>query len=75
MNASLSPRPTRSTLRNRRILLDLNASINGSYVGEGGLKGAGRRANLPKAENKEIISSAVSALLVTLIGLGLLLAF
>jgi hypothetical protein len=75
MNASLSPRPTRSTLRNRRIVMDLNASINGSYVGEDGLKGAARRSNLPKAEKKEFVSSAISALLVGLIGLGLLMAF
>lgn len=75
MNTSLSPRPTRSTLRNRRIVMDLNASINGSYVGEDGLKGAARRANFPKADNQQIVSSAVSALLVGLIGFALFMAF
>lgn len=75
MNASLFPRPTRSTLRNRRIIMDLNASINGSYVGEDGLKGSARRSNLPKAEKKEVVSSIISAILVGLIGLALILAF
>lgn len=69
-NSTLTPRPTRSTLRNRRIVMDLSASINGSLVGENGLKSPARRADLPQSTDKPTLVIQIAT--VALIGLGIL---
>lgn len=73
-NASLSPRPTRSTLRNRRIILDLRASINGSYVGEEGLHGHARRSELPREEKTTSLALGITAIAVVTFLVSLLVA-
>lgn len=69
---NLSPRPTRSTLRNRRIVKDLRAGLNGSYVGQDGLKTNARRAALQNQDTyrREYVLKAVA---ITVLALAMLL--
>ncbi|PHI20668.1 hypothetical protein CEQ90_06350 [Lewinellaceae bacterium SD302] len=73
-NVLMTPRPTRSILRNRRIVLDLKASVNGSLVGENGLKGAARQESKFAAANdrRELTIKAVGAGILFLLGLVLI---
>lgn len=75
-SANLAPRPTRSTLRNRRIVLDLKAANNGSYVGENGLKGSAREDlkfnNV--TQPSDLMVKSVAAILLAVITLALMLA-
>lgn len=76
-NITIPPRPTGSTLRNRRIILDLKSSVNGSLVGENGLKGAARQESKEVAANsrQELAIKAIGASILFLIGLVLMNAF
>jgi hypothetical protein len=68
-SANLAPRPTRSTLRNRRIVLDLKSSNNGSYVGANGLKGGARedlKFNNPTQPSDLMVKTIAAVLLVAL---------
>lgn len=72
-NFQLAPRPTRSTLRNRRIVMDLRAGINGSYVGQEGLKGSAQQElKATQADRSELYVK--TAAVIMLAGLGILLA-
>ena len=68
----LTPRPTRSTLRNRRIVMDLKAGINGSYVGQEGLKGSAQLDLLSsRTERSELYVKVAAAVLMATLGLFL----
>ena len=68
----LAPRPTRSTLRNRRIVMDLKAGINGSYVGQEGLKGSAQLDLLSsRTERSELYVKVAAAVLMATLGLFL----
>ena len=70
MKTSKTPRPTRSTLLNRR----LNRAVAASQLGNpDGLKLASRRSELPKAHRYDVAIALAGSLLIVL--LAFLLAY
>lgn len=69
MNASMKPRPTRSTLQNQRIVRAIRAN---AISEENGLRVAGRRSELPTARKTQTALVAVASGLLAMLLIGLL---
>ncbi len=62
-NNNQLPRPTRSTMVNKRLNKAINA-MNGHYPQDNGLRIAGRRSALPRARRRDLTAAVTGAMII-----------